>query len=138
MLRGKSCPNVFHVSQPQGPETSMVPRSTSEATAPRVLNAIQLAQAAGKGFYSNMGDVHETEKWWSGVGELVLWVAFYFWAVWIFIAFLPPKPEQTPFEAYLKNQIQQQTDGARSGGGQRLDQGSGDQQHHSLLRGRQE
>jgi hypothetical protein len=86
-----------------------------------------------------MGDVHETEKRWSGVGELVLWVAFYFWAVWVFNAFLPPKPEQTPFEAYLKNQIQGQNEGgARSGGGQRLDEGSGDQAHHSLQRGREE
>lgn len=44
-----------------------------------------------------MANVHETESRW-GIGEYVLCVVFYFSAVWIFNAFLPPKPEQTPFE----------------------------------------
>ena len=52
-----------------------------------------------------MGKAHETESRWTRVGEVVLWVIFYFWGLWIFNAFLPPKPEQTPFETYLKNQM---------------------------------
>ncbi len=80
-----------------------------------------------------MGNVHETEKRWSRAGEVVLWVVFYFWAVWIFNAFLPPKPDQTPFEVYLKNQIQEQNDDrARSGRDQQLEEGSLGQRHQSL------
>ena len=59
-----------------------------------------------------MGNVQETESRWWGVGEFVLWVVFYFWAVWIFNAFLPPKPEQTLFEEYLEKQVSQQTEGS--------------------------
>ena len=80
-----------------------------------------------------MGNVHETESRWTGIGEAVLWVVFYFWAVWIVNAFLPPKPEQTPFEAYLKNQAWGQSGGAGSERDQRSDEGSGEQQHHSLM-----
>lgn len=84
-----------------------------------------------------MGNFHETQRRWSGAGEVVLWVVFYFWAVWIFNAFLPPKPQQTPFEAYLKNQIQEQNDGgAWAGRDQRLDESSVDQHHQSLLQRR--
>jgi hypothetical protein len=76
-----------------------------------------------------MGNLHETENRWTRVGEVVLWVVFYFWAVWIFNAFLPPKPEQTPFESYLKKSIS----GQNYGGDQQPDEGSVDPQHHSLL-----
>jgi len=58
-----------------------------------------------------MDNIHKAETRWSGAGEVVLWVIFYFWAVWIFNAFLPPKPEQTPFETYLGNQAWDQNDG---------------------------
>jgi hypothetical protein len=81
-----------------------------------------------------MGTPHETKSRWMGVGEVLLWVVFYFWAVWIFNALLPPKPEQTPFETYLKNRISEQNDGgAWSERDQRLDGGSVDQIHRSLL-----
>ena len=76
-----------------------------------------------------MGNAHETKSRWKGVSEVVLWIVFYFWAVWIFNAFLPPKPEQTPFEAYLKNRIRQQN----YGDDQRPDESSIDQPRHSLL-----
>jgi hypothetical protein len=77
-----------------------------------------------------MGKVHETKSRWWGAGEFVLWVVFYFWAVWIFNAFLPPKPEQTPFEAYLGNQVREQTDGGASAErNQQLDDGTVDQRH---------
>jgi hypothetical protein len=80
-----------------------------------------------------MGNVHETESRWWGVGEFVLWVVFYFCAVWIFNALLPPKPEQTPFETYLRKQVSQQTeDGARAERDQQLDDGTVNQRHHSL------
>jgi hypothetical protein len=59
------------------------------------LSAIPLAQLAWQGSYLSMGNLHETESRWWGVGEVVLWVVFYFSAVWIFNALLPPKPEQT-------------------------------------------
>ena len=61
-----------------------------------------------------MGKPNETERRWTQVGEVVLWVVFYFWAVWIFNAFLPPKPEQTPFEAYLKDKTWEQNYGGAS------------------------
>ena len=76
--------------------------------------------------YLRMGEVHEIKSRWWEAGEVVLWVVFYFWAVWIFNAFLPPKPEQTPFETYLGNQLRQQTDGGASAErGQQLDDGTG-------------
>jgi hypothetical protein len=89
---------------------------------------------AGTRFYLSMADAHETESRWTGVGEVILWVVFYFWAVWIFNAFLPPKPEQTPFETYLKNTISEQN----YGDDQRPDEGSVDRHHHSLLHVHQE
>ncbi len=86
-----------------------------------------------------MGKAHETEARWTKVGEVVLWVVFYFWAVWIFNAFLPPTPEQTPFEAYLKNRMWGQNyGGSFSERGQQADEGSVDQYHHSLLSRHQE
>ena len=81
-----------------------------------------------------MGNAHESERRWAGIGEVVLCVVFYFWAVWIFNAFLPPKPEQTPFEAYLKNQMWEQD----SGGDSLESAASVDQRHHSLQARRQE
>lgn len=72
---------------------------------------------AWPGFYLSMGDVQETESRWWTVGELILCVVFYFSAVWIFNAFLPPKPEQTPFESYLGKQVS----GAQAERGQQLD-----------------
>jgi hypothetical protein len=86
---------------------------------------------AGTDFILSMANAHETKSRWTGVGEVVLWLIFYFWAVWIFNAFLPPKPEQTPFEAYLKNQAWEQN-GASSERDQRSDEDSVDQHHHSL------
>jgi hypothetical protein len=74
-----------------------------------------------------MGYIHETESRWWGVGQVVLWVVFYFWAVWILNAFLPPKPEQTPFETYLGKQVTPQTERD-----QQLDDGTVDQLHDSL------
>jgi hypothetical protein len=79
-----------------------------------------------------MGDVHETESRWWGVAEFVLWVVFYFSAVWIFNAFLPPKPEQTPFETYLGKQVRQTEGGGQAERDQQLDDGTVDQHHHSL------
>jgi hypothetical protein len=99
---------------------------------PRAYSAIPLAQVAWHGFYLSMGNVHETEGRWWGVGEFVLWVIFYFWAVWTFNALLPPKPEQTPFEAYLGQQVGQQTEGGASAEReQQLDDGTADQEHHN-------
>ena len=94
-----------------------------------------LAQVGRAWVYLSMGNVHETESRWWGVGEFVLWVIFYFWAVWTFSLFLPPKPEQTPFEVYLGKQIGQQTEGGdRAERDQQLDEGAGDRHHHSLQR----
>jgi len=59
-----------------------------------------------------MGNVCKTESRWPGAGEVVLWVVFYFWSVWIFNAFLPPKPDQTPFEAYMGKELWAQSDGS--------------------------
>jgi len=56
--------------------------------------------------------VRKTASRWSVAGEVVLWVIFYFWAVWIFNAFLPAKPDQTPFEAYMGKQLWAQSDGS--------------------------
>jgi hypothetical protein len=76
-----------------------------------------------------MGNDHEAESRWWGVGEFVVWVVLYFWAVWTFNALLPPTPEQTPFETYLGKQVGQQTEGgARAEGDEQLDEG---QHHHS-------
>ncbi len=77
---------------------------------PGAWSSIPLAQVAGQAFHLSVGEVHEIKNPWWGVGECVLWIVFYFWAVWIFDALLPPKPEQTPFESYLRNQIREQTD----------------------------
>jgi hypothetical protein len=100
---------------------------------PGACSAIPLAQVAWPGFYLSMGNVLETEIRWWGVGEFVLWVVFYFWAVWTFNALLPPKPEQTPFEEYLGKQVGQQTEGgARAERDQQLDDGTVDQHHQSL------
>ena len=100
--------------------------------AARVLFSHSACAGDRHGFYLSMDNVHETERRWWGVGEFVLWIVFYFWAVWIFNAFLPPKPEQTPFETYLGNQLRQQTDGGASAErGQRLDDGTVE---HSLQR----
>jgi hypothetical protein len=59
----------------------------------------------GSGFILTMDNVHKTEKRWAGAGEVILWMIYFFWAVWVFNAFLPPKPEQTPFETYLGKQM---------------------------------
>jgi hypothetical protein len=58
-----------------------------------------------------MDNTHEIEKRWHGAGDVVLWVVYFFWALWVFDALLPPKPEQTPFETYLGKQL-----GGQSGG----------------------
>jgi len=63
-----------------------------------------------------MDNVHKAEKFWSwtGIGEVVLWIVFYFWAVWIFNAFLPARPDRTPVESYLGKQLWERT-GATAG-----------------------
>jgi hypothetical protein len=58
-----------------------------------------------------MDNVHKTGKRWQGTGEVVLWVIYFFWAVWLFNAFLPPQPDQTPFETYLGRQLMRQPSG---------------------------
>lgn len=73
-----------------------------------------------------MGSVHETESRWWLVGELILCVVFYFSAVWIFDALLPPKPEQTPFESYLGKQL----NGSQAQRDQQLDDGTGTGNQH--------
>jgi hypothetical protein len=57
------------------------------------------------GFILTMNSAPEIAKRWRGAGEVVLWAVYFFWAVWLFAALLPPKPEQTPFEAYLGKQL---------------------------------
>jgi hypothetical protein len=52
-----------------------------------------------------MGNDPEIAKRWRGAGEIFLWVIYFFWAAWVFVAFLPPKPEQTPFEAFMSRQL---------------------------------
>ena len=52
-----------------------------------------------------MDNAHRTEKSWRGAGEVLLWLIYFFWAVWVFNAFLPPKPEKTPFETFLGRQM---------------------------------
>ncbi len=97
-------------------------------------SAIPLAQVAWHGLYLSMGKVYQTESRWWGVGEFVVWVIFYFWAVWILNAFLPPRSEQTPFEAYLGKQVRQQTEGgAWAERDRQLDDGTVDQHHRSFL-----
>jgi len=52
-----------------------------------------------------MDNAHEIKKRWRAAGEVILWVIYFLWAVWVFNALLPPKPEQTPFENYLGRQM---------------------------------
>ena len=52
-----------------------------------------------------MDSVHKIVKRWRGAGEVMLWLIYFIWAVWVFDALLPPKPEQTPFETYLSRQM---------------------------------
>jgi len=100
----------------------------------RCASAIALAQVRWRRFHLGMGDARETESRWRGIGEVLVWVVFYFWAVWIFNALLPPRPEQTPFESYLKNKVWEQNYGdAVSDSDQRPDDGSVGQNHRSLL-----
>jgi len=65
----------------------------------------RLAEAPGREFILVMDNVHKSEGRWRVAGEVLLWVVYLFWAVWLFNAFLPPKPEQTPFEIYLGKQL---------------------------------
>lgn len=116
-------------------EKRTTPGCPQAATGPLLPGAsaeIPLAEAAWHGLYFSMGNVHETESRWWGVCEFVLWVVFYFCAVWIFNAFLPPKPEQTPFEEYLGKQVRQQTEGgAQAERAQQLDDGTVNQHRPS-------
>jgi hypothetical protein len=72
---------------------------------------IPLARAPRSGFILSMDSDHKIEKRWRGAGEVILWVVYFFWAVWVFNAFLPPKPEQTPFETYLGKQMKRPSSG---------------------------
>ena len=38
---------------------------------------------------------------WSSFGELLMWIAFFFWAVWLFNEFLPARSDQTAFDSYF-------------------------------------
>jgi hypothetical protein len=97
--------------------------------------AIALAQLVGRVFIVIMGETQEPESRWAKIGEVALWVIFYFCAVWLLDALLPPKPEQTPFEVYLKGQVQGQYKGsAPSDSDQQPDGDSAGQAHHSLRR----
>jgi len=55
-----------------------------------------------------MGNGDASDGRWAAAGEVVLWLFFFLWAVWLFNAFLPPAPDQTAFEAYLGQQFGQQ------------------------------
>jgi len=61
-----------------------------------------------------MDNAHENRRRWQVAGEVVFWVICYFWAVWIISALLPPKPAQTPFDAYMNGQLSQQISGHSS------------------------
>ena len=74
-------------------------------------SSFRLARPAGRGFTGSMSNRDDADSRWSAAGELLLWVLFFFWAVWIFNAFLPPKSDQTVFETYLGQQF-----GAPGGG----------------------
>jgi hypothetical protein len=67
------------------------------------------------GFILTMGNAPETAKRWHGAGEIFLWVIYLFWAVWVFNAFLPPRPELTPFENYLGSQLGRRSSSHASG-----------------------
>jgi len=71
-----------------------------------------LARRAGRGFIWSTGNGDESDGCWSAAGEVVLWVFFFLWAVWILNAFLPPAPDQTSFEAYLGRQLTPNDSGA--------------------------
>lgn len=96
-------------------------------------SAIPLAHLAGTGLYLSMAKAHKIDSRWMVVGEVALWVFYYFCAVWIFNALLPPKPEQTPFETYMKDRMWQQ-----SGDRPDRDEGSLDQNRHSRTHQRQQ
>ena len=68
------------------------------------------------GFILTVDNAREIEKRWRGAGEVVLWFIYFFWAVWVFNALLPPKPEQTPFEVYLGKQLGGQLGGHKGDG----------------------
>jgi hypothetical protein len=70
--------------------------------------AFALARAAGRGFIESMANGDDIDGRWSAAGELMVWIIFFFWAVWLFNAFLPPRSESTAFEAYLGQQFGQQ------------------------------
>jgi hypothetical protein len=57
------------------------------------------------GFILSMDNAPEIEKHWHKAGDVILWVIYFCWAVWVFNALLPPKPEQTLFEDYLGRQL---------------------------------
>jgi hypothetical protein len=58
-----------------------------------------------------MDAAHKNGKSWRGAGEVILWMIYIFWAVWVFNALLPPKPEQTLFESYLGSQMKRPNGG---------------------------
>ena len=58
------------------------------------------------GFILFIDNDPEIKERWHGAGTVILWVIFYFWAVWVFDALLPSKSEQSPFEAYWGGQVQ--------------------------------
>jgi hypothetical protein len=66
------------------------------------------------GFILIVDNNPEIKERWHVAGNVILWVVFYFWAVWVFDALLPARSEQTPFETYLEGQAQGYTSGGAS------------------------
>jgi hypothetical protein len=66
------------------------------------------------GFILTMDNAHKVANRWRGAGDVVMWVIYFFWALWVFDALLPPKPEQTPFESYFGRQLGQRPSGQAS------------------------
>jgi hypothetical protein len=52
-----------------------------------------------------MDNAHGIKRRWRAAGEVILWVIYFLWAVWVFNALLPPTPEHTLFETYLEKQM---------------------------------
>jgi hypothetical protein len=48
-----------------------------------------------------MADDDDIDTRWSSFGELLVWIVFFFWTVWLFNAFVPSKSDQTSFDSYI-------------------------------------
>jgi hypothetical protein len=56
-------------------------------------------------FCSGMDPKDENRERWETVGTVVAWVVVYFWAVWLFNAFLPDVSEESPVVSYWQQQM---------------------------------